>query len=329
VTTRAAQGQNSPRRSIGRRDLARLLAATPPLAAAGCAAAPAPTDACRFDAPNSLTLSVVGNLPFLPAGVNGRAVSALLDTGADRTVVTDALLAEMRMPADPLRRTYQIGSTGRTETRGQVYLPRFRLGSLEIRSQLVSVVPQPAMPGPDGSPPRLVLGADILARHDLDLDGPGRLLTLYPGQPCRLDAPPFPGRSYALPLQLERGKPVIAAEANGHAIEALLDTGANLVQLSRRRARSIGIPAATLDAAPRRPVRGINNIAQAMAVIRLATLRIGPELHVNVPALVADEGPAEFVVGTPWLLSRRLYLSYANQRIIVAFPPGGVGTATT
>ena len=74
--------------------------------------------------------------------------------------------------------------------------------------------------------------------------------------------------------------------------------------------------------APQRQVRGINNQVQSLSLVRIASLRIGPELHRNVPALVGEALLGDMVIGTPWLLNHRLFISYANERVFVAVPPG-------
>jgi hypothetical protein len=102
-----------------------------------------------------------------------------------------------------------------------------RPGGHETLSQLVSVVGELAIIGPGGAPPQLVLGGDLLARHDLDLDLPGRQLTLYQAQQCRLDAPPFAGLVYSLPMRTRRNHILVGVEVTGRAADAVFDTGAN------------------------------------------------------------------------------------------------------
>lgn len=296
-----------------------LLALAPLLAARCAATADRP---CDFAAPNAVPVAVTGALPFVAMTVNGWPATALLDTGAERTLVAETLLAGIGLPVDPRRRAFQTGVTGNTEARPVAYLPRVRLGALELTSLGVGVVAPPGMRAPDGNPPQLVLGGDVLAQHDLDLDLPARRLTLYQARPCQLAAAPFPGPTYELPMRVARNHIIAAVEANGRPAEAIIDTGANLVHLSRSRALSLGVTEAELAAAPKHSVRGINNTQVEQAAIRLATLRIGPEMHRNVPALVGQDGLAEFVIGTPWLLNRRLFVSYVNRRLLVRVPAG-------
>ncbi len=299
---------------IGRRGVLALA-----LGATGCATLP--REPCRLGAGNTLPIAMAGNLPFVTMTVNGRAAIALLDTGAETSLVTDAFRAGVPMPVDPTRLAVQVGATGRTEARPLVFLPRVRLGTLEILSQRVGVVPQPQLPGPDRAPVGIILGGDILGQHDLDLDLAGRRVTLHPAEPCRLDAAPFPGPSYALPLTAWRNRPVVEVMVNGTATQALLDTGATLIKLSRGTARWAGITAQEIAAAPQRLVRGINNRTEAAALIRLTSLRIGPEEHRDVPVLVGGDGPADAVIGTPWLLRRRVFLAWASRTAFVG--PGG------
>ncbi|MBX9698107.1 MAG: retropepsin-like domain-containing protein, partial [Acetobacteraceae bacterium] len=211
----------------------------------------------------------------------------------------------------------QTGATGRTAPRPLAQLRRVRLGSFELADHMVAVINRPGMIGPDGNPPQLILGGDILTRHDIDLDLPGRRMTLHTARVCRLEAPPLPGPTYELPMRSTRNHIVTDIEVNGVASDAILDTGANLHFLSRPRALSLGITAAELAAAPQRGVRGINNEVQNLAVVTLRTLRIGPETMRDVPVMVGEGAPADCVIGTPWLAFRRLFVSYANLRLFV------------
>lgn len=297
----------------------RGLLALAPLLAARCAALP--TEPCSFAAPNPVPVAIAGNLPFVPMTVNGWPVTALLDTGAERTLVAETLLPALGLPQDPRRRAFQTGATGRTAARPLAQLRRVRLGSFEIANHMVAVIDRPGMNGPDGNPPQLVLGGDILAQHDLDIDLPAQRLTLHPARRCRLDAPPLPGRHYELPMRISRNHIVTDIEANGIPTDCILDTGANLVFISRERARSLGIGDAELAGAPQRGVRGINNETQNLSLARLRTLRIGPELHRDVPVFVGDGAPADLVIGMPWMGQRRIFVSYANLRLFVMVPP--------
>lgn len=306
-----------------------LLAALAPLAAARCAGPlSGPLEACRFDAGDPVPVAVVNGLPFVAVAVNGTRVAALLDTGAEGTLVAEPLVAALRVPADPQRLSVQSGVTGFTAPRPLAVLGRLEVGGQAFRNLRAGVVAPLAMPAPDGHQAQVILGADLLRRHDLDLDLPGRRLTLHPAQPCRLEALPFPGPAYALPMRVtSRGHVLVEVEANGRPAEAILDTGANVVQLTRARARSLGVTEEALAGGPRRQVRGVNNQAREVVVVRLDRLRIGPEEHRGVLATVAEDGPGEFILGTPWLLGRRIWLSYGQEALRVALPPGGAGGA--
>jgi predicted aspartyl protease len=297
---------------IGRRGLF-ALAALPAARCAGSATTP-----CGFGAPNALPVTVAGRLPFVALTVNGWPVTALLDTGAEVTLVAEPLLPSLRLPVNPQRRAFQVGVTGRTETRPLAVLPRLRLGTLDLASQEVGVIAPPGLSGPDGNSPQMVLGGDILSRHDLDLDLPGRRLALHPAQRCLLTAPPFGGPFFELPMRVQRNHILARMEANGRPIEAIVDTGANLIQMSRFVARGLGFADADLAAAPKRRVRGISNAIQESAVVRIDALRIGPEVFRNVPSLVGEDMAVDFIVGTPWLLGRRMFVSYANERLLVS-----------
>jgi predicted aspartyl protease len=298
----------------------RGLLALAPLLAARCAALP--TQSCSFAAPNPVPLAIVQALPYVAMTVNGWPVTALFDTGAERTLVVETLLPGLGLPYDPRRQAYQTGATGRTAPRPIATLPRLSIGTAVVRNLEVGVIERPGLTGPDGNAPQIILGGDVLGQHDLDIDLPARRLILHPAQRCRLDAAPLPGPTYELPMRIRRARIMADVTVNGRPAEAMLDTGANAIQLSRARAASFGVTEAELAGAPQRSVRGINNEALPMSLVRLDRLGIGPELHRNVPVLVGDLPIADIMIGTPWLGNRRLFASYVNERLFVLTPPG-------
>lgn len=298
----------------------RGLLALAPLALARCAGLPG--GACTPGTPNPVPIGISQALPFVPMTVKGWPVTALLDTGAESTLVSETLLPALGLPIDPRRQTFQMGATGRTASRPIAFLPQLRLGSLQIPSHQVGVVNRPGMLAPDGNAPQLILGGDILGTHDLDIDLPSRRVTLRPGQRCQVEAAGFPVPVYELPMQVIRRRIVAAVTVNGRPATAVLDTGANIVHLSRDSAARLGVTEAEIAAAPQRQVRGINNESLGFSMIRLASLGIGPERHSGVPAVVGEPLIADLVIGTPWLLNRRLFVSYASGTLFVAVPAG-------
>jgi hypothetical protein len=131
-------------------------------------------------------------------------------------------------------------------TIGGIEVPRrrVRVGPIEIVNALSGLL--------DG-----LLGSDILRSFDIDLDLPGRRMTLYQGQSCAAAspawAPPYariaagrsPGNRLFFPVQLD-----------GRAISALFDSGAQFSVLSPRTALALGVKEAVLARDPQVTVRG-------------------------------------------------------------------------
>lgn len=305
---------------LSRRGLLALL----PLLTARCAEGPA-APACATAAPNPVPVAVSESLPFVAMTVNGWPVTALLDTGAERTLVAETLLPALGLPIDPRRRAFQSGATGVTAARPLATLPRVGLGAASFRNLEVGVVDPPGMRGPDGNSPQIVLGADILALHDLDLDLPNLRVTLLPGRRCGAANPALPGPSYDLRGRVERKRVVVPILINGRPGEAVLDTGANVHHLARESAAAFGITEAMLAAAPQRRVRGINNVVESLALVTIENIGIGPDRLRNVPALVGARLLGDMVIGTPWLGFRRMQISYADGSVRVLAPAGAGG----
>lgn len=302
---------------LSRRGLLALL----PLLGARCAEGPE-APACGTAAPNPVPIAVSEYLPFVQMSVNGWPVTALLDTGAERTLVAETLLPALGLPVDPRRRAFQSGATGVTAARPIATLPRVGLGGASFRNLEVGVVDPPGMRAPDGNSPQIVLGADILALYDLDLDLPNRRVTLLPGRRCGVPNPLLPGPTYELRGRVERKRVVVPIAINGRPGEAVLDTGANVMHLPRNRAAAFGITEAMLAAAPQRRVRGINNAVENLALVTIESIGIGPETLRNVQTLVGEPLLGDMVIGTPWLGFRRMQISYADGSVRVLAPPG-------
>jgi hypothetical protein len=133
-------------------------------------------------------VAILDNQPIVKVFVNGATVRLLLDTGAEATVLT--LAAAQRIDAQPagVKLGRQMhGITGDIPA-GELELRSFTIGGIEVPRKTVRIAPIEivnALSGPlDG-----VLGADTLSSFDIDLDLPGRRMTLYRGQSCGVASP--------------------------------------------------------------------------------------------------------------------------------------------
>ena len=114
------------------------------------------------------------------------------------------------------------------------------------------------MPGFPPSVPTVagLLGADVLAAYDVELDLPNGRMALYTPRDCA-GFVPWPG-AVAVPLARTRsGLAFVDAVVDGVTVRALLDTGARTTLLARATAASLGISQAALAHDPQRIGIGI------------------------------------------------------------------------
>ncbi|MDQ2763456.1 MAG: retroviral-like aspartic protease family protein, partial [Pseudomonadota bacterium] len=138
---------------------------------------------CHVDSKATIPLDVTGGAIILPLQINEIIALFILDTGAQRSVVTENAVRRLGLARDQwIGTTMQgiggIGSRPNADPRslelGGVALVRRTLN--HDNSLTVGVLPRTRIGNLviDGA-----LGRDFLSLFDLDLDVPGRRLTLY------------------------------------------------------------------------------------------------------------------------------------------------------
>ena len=132
-------------------------------------------------------VAMLDNQPIVKVFANSATVLLLLDTGAEATVLTPAAAQRIGAQQARVMGRQMHGITGDIPA-GELELRSFTIGGVEVPRKRVRVAPIEivnALSGPlDG-----VLGADTLSSFDIDLDLPGRRMTLYRGQSCGVASP--------------------------------------------------------------------------------------------------------------------------------------------
>lgn len=290
-------------------------------ASAGCAVTPVAV----------LSAADVAHFVTVPAAVNGRAVTMILDTGADAALVTPDAAEALRLPLDPARLTRIEGTGGSAGIAPHVILDTLALGALRVDGLSAPVGDLPA--APRMVPPVAgLIGADLLARFDWEFDLPHRRLVLHtvadtrgPGPACA-DAmlPSWSGETDALALIRSGDRLLAEVRLDGQPATALIDTGARSIVVSRRVAARVGVGPEALAADPGGITGGVDLNETAFHWHRFRSLQIGGET-IRTPVLtvsrVADQ--AGILLGSPYFATRRVWLSYATNRMFVqaAAPP--------
>ncbi len=266
---------------------------------------------------------VVQNVPLVDAVMNGAAVTLILDSGADRTVLTNEAARRVGLVFD--QRDIRRGAgAGGVVSSFAARVRRFELAGLSIPDHPVLATPHP-LSGPQGERVDGLLPALVLSAFDVDLDMPGRKMTLYGGAVCGDTAiPAWAEPAVTVPADFTAGPRVILRVRAGTAeLRALLDTGAQNTVASARAAGSAGLTPADIAAGAPVTVRGVGPQPVAAHLVRLPELAIGPERGRNVPVIVTDSGLDKFdmILGMDYLGSRRLWLSYARRQVFIMVRP--------
>jgi predicted aspartyl protease len=267
-------------------------------------------------------VAILNDQPIVKVFANSAAVLLLLDTGAEATVLTPA--AAQRIGAQHARvewRRQMHGLTGDIPA-GELELRNLTIGGVEVPRRRVRVGPIEivnALSGPlDG-----VLGADILRSFDIDLDLPGRRMSLYQGQSCTAAAPAW-AQPYA---RIAAGRSPsnrlsFTVQLDGRRISALLDSGAQFSVLSTRMARALGVTEAVLARDPPVTVSGADGEQLSAHAHRFSRLEVDGEVirnaEIDVTEISLNE--ADLVLGIDFLGSRRVWISYGSQQLFLMRP---------
>lgn len=261
-----------------------------------------------------LAVTVSGRLPTVPVEVAGAVLPFVLDTGAQWTVISAAAAAALGLPPDPARSSASHGLSGRSPgwVRDAV-APSMSVGALRLGAVALHVAELP--PGIVG-----VLGLDVIAQYDLDLDMPGLTARLMRAEGCEGDfvawARPHGRHPSVGPAGGRMGLP---AALSGRAVRAMVDTGAAASLVGGEAAamagggEAAGAAGAVMDA---------TGVLVAVAPRSFASLRIGDEEF--RPASVAVCGcaipGADLQVGQDWLATRRVWFSWSSSQMFVERP---------
>jgi hypothetical protein len=309
-------------RTIGQTGLKSLLALfVPLLIATGVAHA-----ACRVEARGTVPLQLIDGHILVTVQVNDSPATFILDTGAQRTLMGDDVVRERGIARDTWVASTVFGIGGYEERPNA--LPRsLRLGDVSLRRHTligdtsVTVGPLPVR-DIAGQQIAGLLGRDFLSPFDLDIDLPDHRLTLYDVGGCTTGFLPWTMPYAAIPAATSAGEAmVIDVAVDGRPLRALIDTGASASLLTRSGMFRLGLTPQVLARDPGADGSGIGPAPVAMHYHRFDQLRVGPDTMPN-PSLWA--APVQVVpivdmlLGTDWLRSRHIWLSFATRQLFVA-----------
>jgi len=280
------------------------------------ACAPSPIN-CDLVVVAKVPLEVRNRLLVVPAGINGKWVTLLVDTGAERTVLSADVVARLGLTRDEKTITRSTG-VGGSFTANDAIVPGLVLGGVRMAISRVSVGQFRFGPGlsADG-----LLGSDVLLYFDIDIDVPGKTLTLYHPRVCPDVQPPWnePFEQVA-GVKALRDRLLIPLELDGVNGMGILDTGAQATTIGASMASRLGLTQAAMANDQVVQHHGAGPGSQEARLHRFGRLRIGPAVAHDplLSVLPVDAGVGDALVGEDFIDGRRIWMSFTSRTVFIA-----------
>jgi Aspartyl protease len=282
--------------------------------------------ACRVDLMSTVPIDMVDGHILVTVQVNDVDATFILDTGAERTLMGDDVVRRLGLARDGWVASTILGLGG-YEQRPNALPRSMRLGGVTLRRKTltgdtsVTVGPLPVT-ALAGRPIAGLLGRDFLSPFDLDIDLPGRMLTLYDVRGCSAAFLPWTMSYATIPATTPIGAAmVVQVIVDGRPLRALLDTGASASLITSPGMFRLGLTQEMLARDPGSSGAGVGPAPVYMHLRRFTELRVGPETTRNPMLWVAPVRVVPIVdmlLGADWLRSRRVWVSFATRQIFVA-----------
>ena len=117
-------------------------------------------------------------------------------------------------------------------------------------------------------------------------------------------------------------------QIDGRTLQVRLDTGASFSFVSWKGAARLGITPALLGEDPQLSTRGLGRQVVAMRGRSFELLRLGPADYRDIRLIFGSPAggfPFDMLLGMDLLRSRRIFISYATNRLLIA--PSNSGQA--
>lgn len=262
-------------------------------------------------------------LPVAHVSVEGHGpFRFIIDTGASSTAVLPALHAALPVRLRTAARQ-NLNGAGGAQSVNMLQLSRLGVaGRLEQGLRAFDL--------PDGPVNQMgvhgVLGADVLARYELEMDVPGRRWTL---RTPTAQAPT--GASATVPFTLDDASaPRLTVVVDGKAIPAMLDTGARGTIINWAAARALGVQPSDPGLKANGAAEGATTGATALVAKQFRELRIGELANADPKLMIADLpffavlGLADkpgMILGIDQLSARPFVVDYARGELRIAAAP--------
>ena len=282
--------------------------------------------ACRVVPQSTVPVEIVRNTPLTTVQVNDVDATFIVDTGAYRTLMGEDAVRNFHLERDRWVAT-AIRGIGGVQERPDALPHSMRLGATMLHRRTLTGGTS-VMVGPlpvntvDGRPIAGLLGRDFLAPFDLDLDLPNGRLTLFDVQGCGAGFLPWTTPYAAIPATPSVDSAlVVQVMVDGRPLRALIDTGASGSLITASGMFRLGLTPGLLARDPVGNGAGVGPAPVPMHHHHFAEMRVGPDATRDLTLWVAPVHMVPIVdmlLGTDWLRSRRVWLSFATKQMFVA-----------
>ena len=241
----------------------------------------------------------------------------MVDTGAEASLITPEAAQRLGLRRDRHHARLLLGAGGSIVS-ADAEVRRYGAGSVALDAGDIAVgsTATAANAHVDG-----LLGADLLAGFEVDLDIPQSRLGLWQAAGCGADFDPVEGPHFAVPeIRAAGGHVLVPVRLNGANMLAVLDSGAAITVVTDAAAAYAGITSAALARDPGGIGFGTDRHGIAYHAHRFAEFAIGPERH-RGPVLAV--GPvrvpvAGMLLGADYLAHHRAWISRVVPLVFVA-----------
>lgn len=277
----------------------------------------------------------------LPVSIGGVQSQMMLDTGAYWSLLRNDIAAQLGLQP---RRNYNltIFDGGGNRIDQSVTVPEFRLGQLNFGAAEFFV--STFWSGAPISERAGVIGQNLLARVDIEIDNAGRTVSIFSQDHCPgsgvywadeaviLKYERAGARTRATGSRLKRDvdknqidEPIVTAEIQGKPVKLLFDTGATFTSMDLEHARNaFGL---TKDSPGVQPADSV--IVGSGARIEtyryvFSELKISGIRFENVPVLLGDfDRAAQVILGMNEMSKLRIYFAFDEGAIYVTAADAG------
>ena len=309
-------------RPTRRRSWARIAIVLGSCGLATCAG-PAPVTCSSEHLATIRTVPAFGFLA-VPVTIAGERATMLIDTGSQTSMLTEGWTAGRRLERDTHRSTDLIGAGGASVRVDDVLVSQLRLGNLSTGELSLPVGKLPG-PLPDVQPPLAgLLGLDVLASYDLDIDRPRGTVDIYLRSGCDGTAPPWPGRATRVGLLGANDNLVLLpVRIDGQTLLAIVDTGARRTMLSAAAGRRLGLANPATSTAAVISTEGVDERSVDARLHRFADVEIGGHVFHDVRLAVsaADLPIGDLLLGEDFFRAHRFWFSPSTATAFIASGP--------